>query len=654
MLHRYLLLFVCSYLLFAGTTSGQIIEDQCKQVNNIARMEMLRQEKKLMNAFYKKTASELIDVVYHRCEWTVDPAVRAISGTVTTYFLPKTETGTVVFDLDNAMVVDKVMRKGVPLSFTRKDHTVAIDLGATIPPSLLDSVQIQYHGVPPNTGFGSFTVSYHNGVPVLWTLSEPYGARDWWPCKNTLDDKIDSIDIMITSPAAYKGVSNGLRQSEVSSAGGTQTITHWKHRYPIVSYLVCLATTNYEEFNDSVVLGTKTLPMQTFCYPESLVTFKAGTKAVLDALQMFHYIFGDYPFIREKYGHTQFSWGGGEEHQTNSFMANVGESLSAHELAHQWFGNKITCGSWEDIWLNEGFATHLASMFMESRYPANVSTSRKYEIDNITSDKSGSVKVSDTNDVGRIFNNRLSYFKGSHLLYMLRLKLGDAAFLKGVRNYIHDTALVYRFARTNDLKKHLEAVSGLSLDSFFRQWFEGEGYPSYKVMWSQAGARTVKIRIDQETSHPSVRFFELPVPIRFKNAARDTILILDNRYKGELFTRQLDFQPDSVSVDPEYWLISRDNTVQQVEDLEPEQVNMIAWPNPFTDRFTVQIKNFNSPSVTITLFNVLGQQVFSEQQPLYKGREFLDIPTSQLATGKYLLQVTGEKGEGGTFSVFKR
>ncbi|HTN17530.1 MAG TPA: hypothetical protein VL092_07620, partial [Chitinophagaceae bacterium] len=280
MLYRYLSLFLCFCTLLAGVASGQSSEDQCKQVNNIARMEMLRQERKLMGAFYKKTGSELIDVVYHRCEWTVDPAIRAISGTVTTYFRPKTTISSVVFDLDSIMIVDKVMRKGVPLGFARKGHTVEIDLGTTISSSVTDSVQVQYHGVPRNTGFGSFTASYHNGVPVLWTLSEPYGARDWWPCKNTLDDKIDSIDIIITSPKAYKGISNGLRQSALLSADGTQTITHWKHRYPIVSYLVCLATTNYEEFNDSVVLGTRTLPVQTFCYPESLTAFKTGTKAV--------------------------------------------------------------------------------------------------------------------------------------------------------------------------------------------------------------------------------------------------------------------------------------------------------------------------------------------------------------------------------------
>jgi aminopeptidase N len=654
MTFRYLpvLIFLCAALPFAS--SGQTNEDQCKQVNDIARMEMRRQQAKQMNAFYKKTGSENIDVVYHRCEWTIDPDIRAISGTVTTYFLPKTASATIVFDLDSIMVVDKVSRNGVLLGFTRKNHTVEINPGVALAAGSIDSVQIQYHGIPPNTGFGSFTASYHAGVPVLWTLSEPYGARDWWPCKNTLDDKIDSIDIIITCPKAYKGISNGLRQSEILSTDGNQVTTHWRHRYPIVSYLVCLAVTNYEEFNDSVSLGGTTLPMQTFSYPESATAFQAGSKHTLDAMRLFHHTFGDYPFIKEKYGHTQFSWGGGEEHQTNSFMANVGESLCAHELAHQWFGDKITCGSWEDIWLNEGFATHLASIYMENKYPENIYSTRKSEIDNITSDKSGSVKVSDTNDVGRIFNNRLSYFKGSHLLYMLRLKLGDDVFLKGVRNYINDTTLVYRFAKTNDLKKHLEAAGNVPLDSFFRQWFEGQGYPGYQVEWSQAGARTVKIRVSQSTSHPSVDFFELPVPLRLKNATKDTILVLDNRYNGEVFIRNIGFEPDSVFVDPEYWLISRGNSVAKVNDVEPGQLNLMVYPNPVNDQFTVQLKNFKGGFVRLQLFDMSGKNVYSLQQPLYNGREFLTIPAASLATGKYLLKVADDQGASGVIGLMKK
>lgn len=647
-------LYLIAYLSIPCFSFAQHPDILCKQVEDIARMEMRAQEKKQMSSFYKKTASEFIDVVYHRCEWSVDPGVRAISGKVTTYFLPKVPATQVTFDLADTMIVDNVSRNGSNLLFSRANNTVVIELGTTIPSNTLDSVSIQYHGIPSSTGFGSFTQTSHEGVPVIWTLSEPYGARDWWPCKNTLDDKFDSIDIFITCPKAYKGVSNGLRQSELLSDDGTKVTTHWKHRYPMVSYLAALAVTNYTEFNTSVQLGATTLPMQTFCYPESFENFKNNTQPTLDALQLFHNNFGDYPFIREKYGHTQFGWGGGEEHQTNSFVVNPGESLCAHELAHQWFGDKITCGSWEDIWLNEGFASYLASIFMENRHPESIYSNRKSEIESITSQPDGSVKVDDTLNVNRIFNSRLSYLKGSHLLYMLQFKLDKEVFLKAVRAYQNDPKLKYGFARTENLKQHLEAESRVPLDSFFRQWFVGQGYPSYRVEWSQIGSGTVQIKMNQSTSHSSVAFFELPVALKFKNASQDTIIVVDNKFNGELFTRNIGFIADSVFIDPEYWLISRNNTVSKTQDLEPDARNIIVYPNPFENELNIHIKNLTGQSVDIAFCNMLGQQLFTQNYPLFEGKEFITIATNTLASGKYILSVVDETRKPSTFSLIKK
>jgi aminopeptidase N len=310
----------------------------------------------------------------------------------------------------------------------------------------------------------------------MWTLSEPYGARDWWPCKNGLDDKADSIDVFITHPGTYRAASNGLLQSQTPVAGG-KTLTYWKHRYPIATYLICFAVTNYAVFDRTVTLTNGILPMQTFAYPEDSTSFSNGTTNVLNAMKLYDSTFGPYPFMNEKYGHVEFSWGGGMEHQTSTFVTNIGESLCAHELGHQWFGDKVTCGSWKDVWLNEGFATHLASIYMESKYPSSAISNRKSEISNITSQAGGSVMVDDTTSVNRIFDSRLSYTKGSHLLYMLRWILGDNAFFTALRNYQIDPAIIYGFATTADLKRNMEQASGKDLTYFFNEWFSGQGYP---------------------------------------------------------------------------------------------------------------------------------------------------------------------------------
>jgi aminopeptidase N len=411
MMYRLLL----SPILFSFTLLA-FSQDPCKQISEIADMER-QGHQRLFGTEQLTGASENFDVKYYRCEWEVDPAVRFITGRLTCYFRINTASSSISLDLMNGLVTDSIRQRNIPLGFTHSNNIIQVNFSSSLNAGSIDSVTVFYHGIPPNTGFGSFMNTSHAGVPVVWTLSEPYGSRDWWPCKNGLDDKADSIDVFITCPAAYKAASNGLLQFETLVSGGTKKLAWWKHRYPIASYLVCFAVTNYSVFNNSVQLGSISLPMQTYCYPESLGSFQANTPNVLTALQQFHNLFGEYPFIKEKYGHVQFSWGGGMEHQTATFLVNSSEGLMAHELAHQWFGDKITCGSWVDIWLNEGFATHLASIYAETKYPATVTATRKAEIDYITSQPGGSVKVNDTTSVGRIFDGRLSYTKGSHLLF---------------------------------------------------------------------------------------------------------------------------------------------------------------------------------------------------------------------------------------------
>lgn len=336
---------------FVSNAYAQLPKDYPDKIYNIANIERRAYSRAftLQNA---TSSSENFDVKYYRCEWQVDPAVRFISGEVTSYYKIITPADHISFDLTDSLNVDSVIQKNSQLSFSHTKNTLTINFASTIVSGTVDSLSIYYHGIPPKSGFGSFVTTAHAGVPVLWTLSEPYGSRDWWPCKNGLNDKADSIDIIITSPSGYTAASNGLRQSEVIN--GPNKITHWKHRYPIATYLVCMAVTNYSEFDISVLIGSTNLLMQTFCYPESLDLFKLNTPLVLKTLQFYSGIFGNYPFIKEKYGHVQFGWGGGQEHQTSTFIVTPNESLMSHELAHQWFGDKITCGSWQDIWLNEG------------------------------------------------------------------------------------------------------------------------------------------------------------------------------------------------------------------------------------------------------------------------------------------------------------
>lgn len=307
-------------------------------------MEMVNSEKQAhiaKSVLSPQTIIDDYDVVYHRCEWSVDPAVSFVAGKVTTYLSPFTsDFKTIRFDLSNAMTVDSIIYKQKTVAFTHTNDLLSINLLNIIPKKVLDSVSVYYHGVPSQTGFGSFINSTHSGVPVIWTLSEPYGGSDWWPCKNGLSDKADSLDVIITTPAAYRGASNGILVSETTN--GNLKTYHWKHRHPIATYLICMAATNYVQYTHNVPFGTTNTEVLNYIYPEDSASAASQTPMIVPVMQVYDSIFGVYPFADEKYGHCEFGWGGGMEHQTFTFVTAFYFELIAHELAHHWFGDKVT------------------------------------------------------------------------------------------------------------------------------------------------------------------------------------------------------------------------------------------------------------------------------------------------------------------------
>jgi len=622
-------------LLFGGKVFAQN-ENLCKAVDEVAALEGNSFQRSL--SLNRSMASSNFQVTYYRCVWDIDPAVRYIKGTVASHFITNNSANSISFDLATQLSVDSVYYHGNKILFSRPTDLLQINFAVNIQAGQKDSVTIFYKGNPPNTGFGSFNQTTHNGIPVLWTLSEPYGSKDWWPCRNGVDDKTDSIDFIISCPNAYRASSNGMLVNETDN-GITRT-AFYKHRYPIASYLVAFAVTNFKVLNHSVQLGNINLPMITYCYPEDENAFQQNTPKVLQALSIFHQYFSTYPFISEKYGHTQFSWGGGMEHQTNSFITSPNESLMAHELAHQWFGDKVTCGSWQHIWLNEGFATYLSYFYFEKIDPNGQLNRLKGLSNSITTLPDGSVFVEDTTNVGRIFSSRLSYNKGAYLLHMLRWMLDDSLFFRGVRQYVNDPGLAYSFAKTNDLKRNLEQVAGKDLTEFFNDWFTGQGYPSYTIKWNQNKNNWAKITVSQASSHPSVSYFEMPLALEFKSGAREKTVVVNNTKNNEIFWEEIGFVADTVIIDPEFWILSKNN-ISIKEPVLPAAVNEITvYPVPTSSmNVTLSLKNPMEKTMMVRIFNSIGQLV-SQQQIDTPGRnEEIQINISKFSAGVYLLRI---------------
>jgi aminopeptidase N len=513
--------------------------------------------------FTESTDYASTDLIYQRLNFTVDPAVNFISGSVISLvkFL-KDNISPIQFDLADVMTVDSIHYNQKKTTFQHSANKININLPSIASKNAVGSVEVFYHGAPPQNGFGSFMASTHNNNPIIWTLSEPFGAKDWWPCKESLADKIDSIDVFITCPRQYRAASNGkLIDDQIS---GEFRTAHWSHRFPIATYLVGIAVTNYQTYSDFLELSNgEKLEVLNYVYPEYLTTAKSQSENILNILSFYNSKFITYPFASEKYGHAQFGWGGGMEHQTMSFVTTFGFELVAHEMAHQWFGDYITLASWHDIWLNEGFATYLTGLTYENLLNGQYWQSWKdNQINQITSSPNGSVYVADTTNINRIFNSRLSYSKGAYLLHMLRWEMGDQKFFQGMKNYLNDPSIANGFATQEKFVKHMEAATDTSLTEFFNDWYYGEGYPTYRFTYYTDSGKQ-KLRISQTSSNSSVGFFEMHLPVRVWKEGKYTDLRLYNTTQNQEFVIA-DSKVDKIEFDPEKWLIAKADVVNPV------------------------------------------------------------------------------------------
>lgn len=577
-------------------------------LEDIICKEQVRAEAEMNMTSSRNYAGGQSDIYYQEMHWDVDPAVFYIKGEIKYYFKSKVPNLTqLILDLTNSLQVNYIRRGAVDLAYVHTpDQLLTIDLGKELVLDEIDSLTISYEGMPPSNGSGSFEQSTHNEAPIIWTLSEPYGVRDWWPGKQDLVDKIDSIDVYITTPLNNLAAGNGKLISITEDTG--KLVHHWQHRHPIASYLIALAVTNYAAYSNFVPLANgDSVEILNYVYPENLTTAQSQTTNAVDIMDFYNRKFIVYPFADEKYGHAQFGWGGGMEHQTMSFMYNFNYSLMAHEMAHQWFGDKVTCGSWSDIWLNESFATYLTGLTYEEFSPDQYWPLWKSSTSNsATSQPGGSVFVDDTTNVNRIFSSRLSYNKGSYVLHMMRWVTGDDHFFEACKKYLTHAGTAFDFGSTRELQNYMEAESGQDLNEFLADWYYGQGYPSYHIHWAQVQDSLI-IEVNQAQSDPSVSFFEMPVPVWAFNDGVGQQIVLPNTEQDQTFKVYVGSESiDSLQFDPERWILSRDNTVFPYLtgiDIPAANGDYSFYPNPASDFIEINPK---AELGRITLINAQG------------------------------------------------
>lgn len=538
-----------------------------------------------------------IDVTYQRCEWRINPdsASKGIKGDVTVYFVTKVaNVSSFTLDLrrsafNNANLTAKYHGASTTVSFLTTANVITIALPASLPVNTFDSVTISYNGAPPAVsgqaeGYQKKNSSGTNNY--IYTLSESYEDRDWWPCKADMQDKIDSMDIYINTPSAFTAVTNGkLIDSAIN--GANQTF-HWKLQYPIPSYLVAVGVAKYRVYDRGTVnIGGTNVPVWYFLFQDKTAATYTNILTALDhsktELTAFSSVFGDYPFKNEKHGYYEFGWGGGMEHQSISAMGSsvlTSWGTIAHELGHQWFGDKVTFGTWNHLWLAEGFARYMEALAAELvpalgqsaaterlgfKTTANNATYRAYScyIPN------GSITTSDV--MWSSAYGTTVYERGAMVVSMLRILLGDAKFFQACRNYLNDPVLAYRSATTDDLRNHMQAVAGgYDLTPFFNSYVYGNGYPSYNtaIRWGNPGGNRISFKVTAQTKSTgsTVSYYHTPIAIRVRGslASQDTVLVIYDQNgqlsrggdgistptSGSYIYFLLNFNPVTVTFDP--------------------------------------------------------------------------------------------------------
>lgn len=615
------------FVLFSFTLLN--LSAQNFEIDKIISMERAMHAKKIVQN--KSFENRFIDVNYYRLELTVEPDTNYINGSLVSYY---TATGdsllTITFDISDSLQVDSVRHRSSLTTYLHQDNKVVITLNDTLFQNDLDSISIYYRGVPQSNGLGTFVQDSYNGQDsIIWTLSQPYGASEWWPCQNNLADKADSVEILITTNFGQAVATNGVLLN-IDTIGSFHQF-HYKSKYPIASYLVAIAVTNYNIYREKYALGTDSLAIEHFLYPTQTLT--ESNNAMLPFLQMFDSLFGTYPFIDEKYGHASFTFGGGMEHQTMSFMGNYGGELVAHELAHQWFGNKITCGSWTELWLNEGFASYITALTYDfnvvhdSIYFQNILSIWKNDLFQYPNE---SVFRADTTDFRGLFGPN-TYLKGAYLLHMLRWKTGDNAFFSGLKNYVEDTTYAYGFVDTDDLKGHLERSSGMNLTEFFKDWYYGKGFPDYTTLWTKE-VDELSITIQQQTSDPSVYFFDIPIPYQIVGPNIDTTIILEPRFPGQTFRIPFTASIDSIIFDPDQWILAKNSFITSIDEIENKN-SFKLYPNPSSDFLNIDTDLID---FTVNIYDIKGSLIDSRDNS-----KRIDI--QELKPSIYWLEIRSDK-----------
>lgn len=473
-----------------------------------------------------------------------------------------------VLDLCTTLAVDSVIGNGA-LSYVQANNLLTVSLDRVYPNGEQVEVTVYYHGQPCQTNlFTTFTyLNRQSGArryPTIFTLSEPYGARDWWPSKNVPNDKADSVRVAIIVADTLTATSNGLLESVTPVPPSSRKFT-WIERYPIATYLVSIAATNYAHYTEwYIALNGDSVPLEHYPYPEKLNSARTSWNALPAMLAFNAQLYGEYPFVNEKYGHTMMSYSSAAmEHQCNTSYDRLltdgyhtYDFIVQHEAAHQWWGDDVSPESWAEIWLNEGFASYSEALWVE--HLNGFTGLRNYMFN------SGGLRVTDPSgpvyNPTVMFDGNTVYNKGGWILHMLRGAIrNDSLFFAGLREYRARNS--YGSATTEELFEAVADVVGYDVLPFVWTYLYRTNRPVYNVSfgsdWINGRWQTIA-RIRQTQTNPDTTFFTR-LDLRFTDGGDTARYRVDCGDWEERYYFNLPFAPSQLTVDPDDWVLKTVN-----------------------------------------------------------------------------------------------
>lgn len=587
------------------------------------------------------------DVKYYRIDLEVNDSTTFVKGSTSILFKTNSEfLDTLVLDLSDSLSVGSIKLNNTTVSYTHLDRLLKIVPSSPLQPNSYYTVVIYYKGFGPNNG--GFSGIYTAKSPVqgngrlTWTLSEPYEALNWFPCKQVLSDKADSSDVNITTDDYLKAGSNGLL-TKVVHLPGNKVRYEWKSRYPIAYYLISFALGNYMDYSFYVHPdnGNDSILIQNYIYNDSayFANNKKNIDKTGDLMKLYIRLFGPYPFAKEKYGHCVAPIGGGMEHQTMTTLENFDFGLVAHEFSHQWFGDNVTCATWQDIWVNEGFASYceyLSDQFLVSQDAANSWMRSAHSI--VESNPRGSVYVpaDEVDNEDRVFNYRLTYKKGASIIHILRQEINnDSVFFQVLKDYQHD--FKDSVATGNDFKRYVENKTHLDLTNFFNQWYFGEGYPIVNINWQYTNDTLTIITFQRGSAPDKTPLFNVLMPYKIETASSDTVITIRQRSNYDTNKFYFPEKVKGIQVDPDNWLLLGIESLFKIDDTGIKKSYEV-YPNPVKNILHINFNDMKG-SYTIYIVDLNGRllKTFTENIPA------VSLDVSDLIPGSYVLLLKAEK-----------